>query len=70
MLTRVLPRPLTGWAIVIATDLALCELMQQQLARFADGFYCRDLAAQAAKLLQPLACVERQLCVDLLAQPL
>ncbi len=55
---------------IVAADLALRELMQQQLALVVQWLRKCDLAAQIAKIGEPVAGIERKLRVDLLAQPL
>ena len=55
---------------VVAADLALRQLMKQPLPLLIQRLHLRDLAAKIAQIGQPVADIERQLRVDLFAQPL
>ncbi len=59
-----------GGALVEAADLALSELVEQQLALLVEGLGGDDLAAEIAEVGEPVAGVEGELGVDLLAQTL
>src|SRR6202043_3741691 len=57
-----------GGALVEAADLALGELVEEQLALLVERLHLDDLAAEVAEVGEPVAGVERELGVDLLPQ--
>ena len=59
-----------GGALVEAADLAAGELVEEQLALVVEGLGGDDLAAEIAEVGEPVAGVEGELGVDLLAQAL
>ena len=70
LLASVLAGAQSRRTLVITADLALCKLMQQQLARLADRFDSGHFAAETAKLHQPFAKIVRQLRVQFFTKPL
>ena len=57
-----------GGALVEAADLALGELVEEELALVVEGLGGDDLAAEIAEVGEPVAGVEGELGVDLLAE--
>ena len=55
---------------VVAADLPLRQLVKQPLPLVIQRLHLRDLAAKIAQVSHPVAGIERQLRIDLLAQPL
>src|SRR5580704_17205323 len=55
---------------LVSADLTLSQLVEQPLPLVIQRLHLRDLAAKIAQVGQPVAGVERQLRVDLLAQSL
>ena len=58
------------WAAVVAADLAEGELVEEELTLFVEGLHLGDLAAEVAKVGEPVAGIERKLSVDLLPEAL
>ena len=59
-----------GGALIVAADLALGELVEEQAAGFVEGLGGDDFAAEVAEVGEPVAGVERELGVDLFAEAL
>lgn len=55
---------------IVAADLALRQLVEQPLPLLIQRLHLHNLAAKVAQIGKPVTRVERQLCIDLLAQPL
>ena len=54
---------------VVAADLSAGELVEQLLAGFVQGLELEHFAAEVAEFGEPVAGIEREQRVDLLAQP-
>jgi hypothetical protein len=59
-----------GGALVVAADLALGELVEEPLALVVEGLGGYDLAAEVTEVGEPIAEVEGELGVELLAEAL
>jgi hypothetical protein len=60
----------TGGALIVAADFALGELVEEPFALVVEGLGGYDLAAQVAEVGEPVAEVEGELGVELLAEAL
>ena len=59
-----------GRALIVTADVALGELVEEPLALFVERLSGYNLAAEIAEVGEPVAGVERELGIDLFAQPL
>ena len=66
----VLAGQLAGRALVVATDFALGQLVEQEAAGLVEGFGGDYFAAEIAEVCEPVSGVEGELSVDLFAEAL